>query len=346
MSDASDTRAALQVWLRRRLTEGRRPQDEWRELWAATWDELLATPVHDLVDANTAKVLADRLMNPELITEFARPIVASVADVIIAELRADQRPLHRFLPSEAQGKLHEALSRPGLVHPDWVRAMFRGEAAEAVLNDALYRALKDFSTLLPRLLVKISPMGRLGVLGTAGAFAEKMIAELEKIIEPEIKSFLADSTERVLERAAEFTIAKIDDPASIEFRSAFVDFVLSKSPSFFLEAADDQLVGDIGAVVEMTARSLAQAPEILESVREWIERAMAYCEDKSLGEALQLAGSEVRPPIDAMADATWPLFTAVLGSPQAQGWMSALLGELLDEYEKIAVQRPPKGAPR
>jgi hypothetical protein len=274
-------------------------------------------------------------VDPELITELLRPIVASLSSVVIAELRADESAIDRFVPAEAQDKLHEALSRPGLVHPDWVRAMFRGEAAEAVLNDALYRALKDFSTLLPRLLVKISPMGRFGVLGTAGAFAEKMIVELEKLIEPEIKSFLADSTERVLERAAEFTIAKIDDPASIEFRATFVDFVLSKSPSFFLEAADDELVGDIGAVVEMTARSLAQAPETRESIREWIDRATAYCEGKGLGEALQLAGSKVRPPIDAMADATWPAFTVVLASPHAQQWMGGLLDELLDEYERL-----------
>lgn len=337
MSDASETRTAVKVWLRRRLTEGARPQEEWRELWEATWDELLATPVHDLVDATAAQALADRLMDPELI-EVWRPIAAGISGVVVAELRADETPVSRFLPTEAQSKLHQALSRPGLVHPDWVRAMFRGEAAEAVLNDALYRALKDFSTLLPRLLVKISPMGRLGVLGSAGVFAEKMIVELEKLIEPEIKSFLADSTERVLERAAEFTIAKIDNPASIEFRATFVDFVLSKSPSFFLEAADDQLVEDIGAVVEMTARSLVQAPEIRESIRGWIDRAMAYCEDKSLGQALQLAGSKVRPPIDAMADATWQLFTVVLASPQAQGWMSTLLDELLDEYEKISVE--------
>lgn len=338
MGDTSETRAALKIWLRRRLTEGTRPQQEWRELWEASWDELLATPVHDLVDATAAKALADQLMDPELITELCRPIVAGVSGVVVAELRADESPVSRFLPADAVRKLHEALSRPGLVHPDWVRAMFRGDAAEAVLSDALYRALKEFSTLLPRLLVKISPMGRFGVLGTAGAFAEKMIDELEKLIEPEIKSFLADSTEGVLERAAEFTIAKIDDPASIEFRAAFVDFVLSKSPSFFLEAADDQLVGDIGAVAEITARSLANTPETRESVREWIDRTMAYCDGKSLGEALQLAGSKVRPPVGAMADATWPLFARVLATPQAQDWMSGLVDELLDEYENRSVK--------
>jgi len=321
------------------MTEGERPKEEWRQLWDATWNHLLVTPVQDLVDANTAKAVADRLVDPELITELARPIVANVAPVVIAELRNDDQPVDRFLPAEAQEKLHAALARPGLVHPDWVRAMFRGEAAEAVLNDALYRALKDFSTLLPRLLVKVSPMGRFGMLGSAGAFAEKLIEELEKLIEPEIKSFLANSTERVLERAAEFTIAKIDDPASIEFRATFVQFMLSKSPSFFLEAASDELIGDIGAVVEITARHLAETPEMHAGIHLWIDRVMDYSADKTLGEVLQIEGGGVRPPIEALADATWPAFTTLLASPQAQAWMDTLLDELLDEYEKASVDR-------
>ena len=339
MDGPSDGRSAMRGWLRSRLTEGERPRQEWRELWEATWDHLLATPVLDLVDADAAKALADRLLDPELVTELARPLVANVAEVVIAELRADERRVDRFLPPAAHDKLHEALARPGLVHPDWVRAMFRGEAAEAVLNDALYRALKDFSTMLPRLLVKVSPMGRLGVLGGAGALAEKLIDELEKLVEPEIKSFLADSTERVLERAAEFTIAKIDDPASIEFRATFVNFVLSKSPAFLLEAADDELITDIGAVVEMTARHLVETPEMRESVGEWLDRATEYCADKTLGEALQIDVSKVQLPIDAMADATWPVFANVVASTQAQKWMDALLADLLDEYERNQAER-------
>jgi hypothetical protein len=321
------------------MTEGERPQEEWRQLWDATWDHLLATPVQDLVDPSTAKAVADRLLDPELITELVRPIVANVAPVVIAELRGDEQPVDRLLPPEAQAKLQESLARPGLVHPDWVRAMFRGEAAEAVLNDALYRALKDFSTLLPRLLVKVSPVGRFGMLGNAGAFAEKLIVELEKLIEPEIKSFLANSTERILERAAEFTIAKIDDPASIEFRATFLNFMFSKSPSFFLEAANDELIGDMGSVVEISARHLVETPEMQAGIHGWIDRVMDYSADKTLGEVLQIDGSGARPPIDALADATWPAFTNVLGSPQARAWMDRLLDELLDEYEKAPAGR-------
>lgn len=334
MAAKPDKRALLKGWLQARLTEGERPREEWRQLLQASWDFLLSTPVQNLIDSGTAKVAADAFMDAELISELSQPIVAAVAPVVIAELRDDEQALERFLPPEAQAKLHEAIARPGLVHPDWVRAMFRGEAAEAVLNDALYRALKDFSTLLPRLMLKVSPMGRMGVLGSAGVFAGKLFEDLEKRIEPEIKSFLADRSEQILARAAEFTIGKLDDPASIEFRANFIKFVLAKSPAFFLEAASDELIKDIGAVVELSARHVAEMPEIRADVHAWIDRALAYSADKTLGEALQLQGVEVRPPLDALADATWPAFTALLGSPQVQTWMDTLLDELLDEYER------------
>ena len=335
MNATADHRAELKLWLRNRLTEGERPRQEWRALLEATWDELLATPALDLVDADATKELADRLMDAGLVTEISKPIVSGVAGVVIAELREDGEPIGRFLPVEATKKLREALARPGLVHPDWVRTMFRGEAAEAVLNDALYRALKDFSTLLPRVMVKASPVGRFGVLVSAGAFAERMVEELERRIEPEIKSFLAESSERLLERAAEFAISKIDDPASVQFRTAFAEFILWKSPAFFMEAADDELTADMGGVVELTARHMADSPEMQAGVREWIERALTYAAGKTLREALLLEENELRPPIDAIADATWPVFAAVLTSSHAQRWLDSLVDELIDQSDRL-----------
>lgn len=326
----SEKRAALKTWLRRRLIEGERPREEWRALLEATWDHLLATPVRELIDDESAKALAEQLIDGALLTELARPTVVNVAKAVIAELREDHAAIERFLPPEAHERLDATLARPGLVHPDWVRAMFRGEAAEAVLNDALYRALKDFSTLLPRLMVKVSPVGRFGMLGSAGMFAEKLIEELEKRIEPEIRSFLAESSDRILQRAAEFTISKIDDPASIEFRSNFVRFVLAKSPAFFLEAADDELIGEIGAVVELSARHVAEMPELATEVHRWIESALAHTAGMTFAEALGIDSMNLRPPIDAIAEATWPAFVAVLSSPQAQAWMNGLVDELVD----------------
>jgi hypothetical protein len=253
----------------------------------------------------------------------------------MAELRADDRPLGRFLPPGARAKLDEAIARPGLVHPDWVRAAFRGGAAEAVLNDALYRALSDFSTLLPRALLRVSPIGRFAALRGAGAVAERTIKDVGALIEPEIRSFLSDNTGPMLERAAEFAVSKLDDPASMEFRASFINFVLARSPSRFLEAVDEELIGDIGTIVELTARHVPSMPEIREEVHDWIDRMIEYAGDKTLGEALRILQTEAHPPFDALAEATWPALTTILQSPQAQTWMDTLLDELVEEHERV-----------
>ncbi len=334
VSKASEKRAALKRWLRDRLTRDERAREDWHQLWEATWDHLLLMPVHDLIDENTAKALVDRLLDPEVVTELSRPIAVNVARALIAELRKDRQPVERFTPQEARDRLQAALARPGLVHPDWVHATLRGEAVEAVLNDALYRALRDFSTLIPRIMVKMPLMRRFSVLGSAGALAEKLIGEVEKFVEPEIRSFLSDSTGRVLESAAEFTIAKIDDPAQIEFRATFIDFVLSRSPAFLLQSADDELIEEMGAAAELTARHIANAPETREAMRGWIDRVMDYCADKTLGEALELGDSGARPPIDSLADATWPAFMTIVAGPGVQSWVDELVDELIDEFER------------
>ena len=335
MGADDDQRGELKRWLRARLMEGERPREEWRRLWQAGWDHLLATPVHDLIDRDAARDLTDRLLDPDLVTELSRPIVAGIARSILSELRAAEEPIDRLLPPEAHDRLRETLARPGLVDPDLLRAMFRGEAVEGVVNDALYRTLKDFSTLLPRMLVKVSPMGRFGMLGGAGAMMEKLIDELEKLIEPEIKSFLADSTGRVLESAADVAIDRLDDPSSIELRINIAGFMLSKSPAFHLKAADEELVVDLGEIVELTARHVAGMPETRANIDTWIDRAMEASAGKSLGQVLQLTEGGARPPIDALADAGWPAFRTLLSSSHAQTWLDTLVDELLDEAERL-----------
>ena len=334
MNGPPEKRAALKHWLRERLTKGEGPKQDWGRLLDATWDHLLLTPVHDLVDPGAIEALCDRLADPRHVTELTRPIATAVARAAIDELRTDDQPLDRFVPGEARERLYAILGRPGLVHPDWVRAVFRGEAVEALLNETLYRALTDFSTFIPRLMIRLSPMGRFGVMGGARAFAERLIREFEKALEPEVRSFLADSTKRVLEHAAEFAIAKLDEPASIEFRRDLAAFMMSRSPAFYLQGVDDALVEEIETVAELIACNLVSMPEVRTGVRVWIDKGMTYAAGKTLGELLRIEGTGTRPPLDEWAEATWPPVKAVLGSPEAQRQIDSLLDELLDEYER------------
>lgn len=330
-----DERVALKHWLHRRLTEGDRSREEWRRFLESTWELLLGTPVTALIDPDAAKAAADQLMDTELISEISGTLAAAAAPVVIAELRADDRPLGRFLPQDARLKLEQAIARPGLVHPDWIRAAFRGEEAEAVLNDALYRALTDFSTLLPRVLLRFSPIGRFAALRGAGALAERTIKDLGTLIEPEIRSFLSDNTRPMLARAAELAVSRLDDPASVEFRASFVRFVLSQSPGHFLEAVDEEFTSEIAMIAELTARYVPTLPEIREDVHHWIDRIIESAGDRTLGEALHIMGTEARPSFGGLAEATWPALTTMLDSPRAHRWIDSLVDELVDEYDRV-----------
>ncbi|MGB5548005.1 MAG: hypothetical protein WBM74_15625, partial [Polyangiales bacterium] len=77
-------------------------------------------------------------------------------------------------------------------------------------------------------------------------------------------------------------------------------------------------------------------PEMRDDIHRWIDQALGHAEGKTIGEVLELSAGQVRPPIDALADATWPVFTSVLGSPHAQTWVDSLVDELLDEHERLA----------
>lgn len=330
MKTSVDDRNRAKRWLRARLTEGMRPREEWRALWAASWEELLRTPVDELLDARATGELVERLIETSFLIEAGGPLVARVQRAAIESLRQDATPLERRMPAAARERLHRAVARPGLVHPDWVRAVLRGEAVESILSDTLYGVLKDFSTLIPRIMTRMPSLGRFSLIGGAGALAERLIREVEKLVEPEIRAFLADGTGRVLERAADFTIERIDDPIQLEFRATFVDFVLGRSPEFLLASMDETSIDDLEQVAVDTLRHVSEDAEARALLRDWIERGIDSCAGKSLGEVLELAGPDPSPPTDALADATWPAFRSLLEGPHARDWLDSLVDELLD----------------
>ena len=330
MKIPEDDRTRAKHWLRTRLTQGDRPREEWRALWAASWEHLLGTPVVELVDEHAIAELTDRLADSRFLIEGPAPLLHRILRAGIESLREEEEPLQRSMPDEARRRLRRAVARPGLVHPDWVRATLRGEAVEAVLNDMLYRVLKDFSTLIPRMMTRMPSFGRFSLIGGAGALAERLIREVERLVEPEIRAFLSDSTGRVLESAAEFTIARIDEPAQLEFRAAFVDFALSRSPDFLLANVDEVLIADLEFVVGETLRHLSQDPEARQAVHVWIERGMRFAEGKTVAELLEIDAQNAALPTDALADASWPAFRSLIESDYVQGWMDGLVDELLD----------------
>lgn len=323
-------RTELKSWLRARLARDPRAAADWRRLLAGAWDQLLATPMSELVDEAKMEAALTATLTPEHIQDLLRPLAAEVARAWVEEARLDREPLARFVDAATRGKLDALLSRPGLIQPEWVRAVFRGAAAEAILNDTLYRALRDFSTLMPRLFLKLSPVGKLGKLGGAGLIAGRIVEELEKLVEPEIKSFLTGGTHRMLDRAADFAVQHLDDPSSTEFRRDVADFVLSRSPAFHVQPLSPPVLEEALDVLEGVARGFADRAELREEVRAVVRRQLEHWGQRPLGEVLERLGATGRPPLELWADALWPTVRVFLEGPELASWLDDLVDELLE----------------
>ncbi len=329
----------LKAWLHQRLV-GEQARLEWRGLVEAAWSQLLRSSVEQVLPLEELIALVESHLTRERISDLARPVVREVIPTLVDRMRSDRQPLSRWVPDAARDGIRRMVSRPGLVHEEWVRAVFRQEAVEALMADALYRGIRDFSTIMPRLILGLMPMSRIPGMGGAGALGKRLLDELEQRIEPEIKSFLSGGTQRALTHAAEFAIQHLDDRAAIALRTNMVDFVLSKSPAFHAEAFRDELLADVEPIVEAIGQRIAEMPESKQIARNVIERVMARHGKRPIADVLVELGITGRPDFDAWAAATWPSVRTYLTAPEIVGWVDGLADELIAQHKKLKAKKP------
>ena len=324
----------VKLWLHDRLT-GNRAREEWRAIVEAAWEQLLAARVEQVIPRDKLVALVESHLTQERVLDLIRPVVRAMLPTLVERMRADDRPLSRWVPDSARDGIRRMVSRPGLVDPEWVRALFRQEAVEALMADALYRGIRDFSTIMPRLLLGLLPGSRLPGMGGAGALGKRLLDELEQRIEPEIKAFLAGGTQRALRHAADFAVRHLDDRPSISLRTNMVDFVLSKSPSFHAQALREELLADVEPVAEAIGRSIAELPESRQIAREIVDKLATRHAQRPVADVLLELGVTGRPDFDAWADATWPAVRTYLSAPAIVAWIDGIVDELV-ERQKLA----------
>ncbi|MCU0694386.1 MAG: hypothetical protein MUF54_23610, partial [Polyangiaceae bacterium] len=273
---------------------------------------------------------------PDRLTDLVRPVISAIVPAVVRQLREDRTPLGCWVPDGPRSAIERAVSRPNFVHEDWIRALFRQRAVEAVMADALYRGIRDFSTLMPRLMLSLMPVSRFSTLGSAGAFGKRVIEELEKRIEPEIKTFLQGGTKLALERAANFAVEHSDDEAALAFRRNVVHFVLSKAPAFHVHGLTPAFLRELEPVVEQIARHAATRGETRTLARDAITQVADTHGDKTVGQLLRELGVREQPPLREWAALAWPLVLAAWTSPAARMWVDGLVQELLEEHERLA----------
>ena len=114
----------LKAFVRQRLTGDAMRQD-WRRIIEAAWLGLMDTPVQQVVPQDAILSLVESYLQPERIADLVRPGIRAVLPAIVAQMRLDNKPLGRWVPDDAKAAMRALASERGLVHEDWVRALFR-----------------------------------------------------------------------------------------------------------------------------------------------------------------------------------------------------------------------------
>ncbi|MFO0727303.1 MAG: hypothetical protein U1E65_26220 [Myxococcota bacterium] len=295
-----------------------------------SWAYLLGSKIGQLLPEASLSAAVRAHLTPDRVAELVRPWAGAVLRAAVEEIQSDREPLSRYVPKAAEEAIGRIAARPGLVDPGWLRALFKEKAIEAMVSDTLYAAIRDFSTGIPKLLLSLLPTRGLGVLGTAAGIGTRIVDEVEKRLEPEIRSFLVGGTKRALERTADFAIAHLEDPTSVELRRNIVRFFLSQSPHFHTRALDGPVLNEIAVAAEAIARRVGERPESADDAQRWIGRFYAAWGERSLDELLKALDLRLEPDLAAIAEASWPFMEHLLASPAVVELVEARVAEVLE----------------
>lgn len=328
-------RAELAAWLKQRLL-AERAREEWIALFESSWDAFLGLEVQAVLPPAEVERLVLAYLESERLADVVRALVRAVLMPAVDEMRADHAPLGRWVPEQAREALLALAARPGAIDPAWIDVIFRERAVEAVLSDTLYRAIHDFSTIIPRLIQNHLPLGRLAKIG--GGIGTRVVEEIEKLLEPEIRRFLDLGTRRALDGAARFAVEHLDDPASVDFRRNLIRFMLDQEVAFHARPFGDDVLREVDAIAARIAAHIANSPEARQRVQALLARLARTYAARPVREVLGELGVQTRPPLQPLAEALWPALRASLESPFARQWCEQLAGEILDA---IGETRPP-----
>ncbi len=312
---------ALAAYLKTRLRDA---EGDWQRLVEAMYRHLVDQPFEQIVDRQRVRTLAGSYLNARRMEDLVRVAVTAAVRPAVEEARVDAEPIGRWVPEEAQKALEDFAAEEGLVDGAWVEQLFAQEAAEELLAETLYQALKDFSTLVPRVLQNILPSGLGRLAGFAATAGGKMFDEVERVLDGEIRRFLEKGTRKALDQAAAFAAQNLDSPTAREGRRNMVRFALQKTGQFHVERLTDDRIARLEAIARTTLVHIAERDETSAVVDRLVEQVYSVHQGRTLKEVLAVVGVESDPAFDDWARATWPVLSAAVETPEVQAWIDDL----------------------
>jgi hypothetical protein len=311
---------ALSRFLKARLSSEQTKED-WRKLLEGGWERLLDTPLSTFLGEEVDRAVEAHL-GKEQILGVVRPAIRLWLAKTIEHAREDDRPLERWVPPEAKAKLLELAARKDSIDPRWVEHLFAQKAMEDVITDTLYRALRDFSTIVPRMVASLTP-------SIIGKISNKITNEVEKRLEPEIKKFLDLGGRKALDGAARFTKDHLDDPVSIEARKNTILFALQQSPAFHVSRVDEQTIALLDEIAEAIALRVAESADARTIAKQVVDRVRLKHGADPVRAWLRTVGVESAPPFEEWAAVSWPYLQTIVGSPACEAFLDKLAAEAM-----------------
>lgn len=321
---------ALADWLKARLVNPQ-AQKDWELLLTGAVERCLDSRLEALGPPAAVEALVLAHFNEVRAADVVRPMIRGFLHQSLIEARADEQPIGRWVPAEARSAIDELAARKGLIQEAWIKQIFAEKAVEELVGDTLYRALIDFSTLVPRIVQSLMPsaLGRLTKLG--GGVGGRVVEEVEKLLEAEVKKFMGRGTRLALDGAARFAADHIDDPVSIGTRRSLVQFALKQSGAFHAAPLSPEVEQIVERISLAIAGEVVKRDEAKAIARRVIERLHAAHGAGTVRAFLEAHGITERPPYAEWAAVTWPTVEAVLQAPEVDRWLRGLAGEILSQ---------------
>ncbi|UQA61148.1 hypothetical protein [Polyangium aurulentum] len=312
-----------------------RAREEWRANVGAVLADLLRTPLGEVIEAQALGAAIEAALSRPLFDEIVRPALEQIAAEAHAHAMKAPDTIGTVVPPAARKRMEALLARPDVLPPKLIREIAVQDAAHEVMRDVLYDALKQFSERvnpfvadwgLPALLKKLGPFA-----GGLGKGLDGTRMEFERRLDPEIRRFLQGFSSKALRDMAESVITRGDTPPFVAFRQRLGSFLLEQRLSdVLLDATGTREAAAVG--LDIAAHVLADE-EMKKKRRALVDGWIAANASTPLGDIVAKWGLPRTPPaalIEALADATFPAFSAAIATPAAKQWLASVTAEFYD----------------
>ena len=331
------SRTQIKEWLHHRV-QGPSAEQDWAQIVGISWNHTLSMPLESCFPLASFEKTLDLYWQADILRAFCKNILVPAHQALLLQLREESTRLEECTSEESIKILEQIVESPNFIRSEWIECFFTEKAVEEVLSDSLYSALRDFSTIIPRLVLRNLPTGRFSPLGMAGNLTEKLASQLEKVIEPEIRSFLSAGSQKAIRRACDFTVEQLESKTSVQMRVNLLRFALRQTFSFHLGVLTDHDLEQLASSLEKQMISLPLNQPITEFLNQQRRQFYASHKHRTIAELLGDLGPLLSASSDKFAELSWPLVSSLLASSELRGWMDSFLDELLDEFEAQAIR--------